>query len=302
MLSNSYSSRNIGIPNSIILNNYSIQNLIITPKELDPFYQMSLPTYENYTEQVQPKNPISYSPSPKKLPLKSFNSLYFKPINFDEPNQLLTSQPSFNNINLLRASGPPIITQIEKNSKIIPIKNIILDREKAIERHPQDSVSRKKVKKNGFNFQLNNRNKNNINKINLERNKVVLRTAVSQKHLNISKNISNKSNKDLPFPKNNLSKRNNPQLKSTKIIYIEPKELVNLKEFLFEEQIGKGTFGKIFSVKWKKNNKHYAMKKEILNEREDYEKRKKNCKIIQNFVNKTGSKGVINLYGNLCFK
>ena len=302
MLSNSYSSRNIGIPNSIILNNYSIQNLIITPKELDPFYQMSLPTYENYTEQVQPKNPISYSPSPKKLPLKSFNSLYFKPINFDEPNQLLTSQPSFNNINLLRASGPPIITQTEKNSKIIPIKNIILDREKAIERHPQDSVSRKKVKKNGFNFQLNNRNKNNINKINLERNKVVLRTAVSQKHLNISKNILNKSNKDLPFPKNNLSKRNNPQLKSTKIIYIEPKELVNLKEFLFEEQIGKGTFGKIFSVKWKKNNKHYAMKKEILNEREDYEKRKKNCKIIQNFVNKTGSKGVINLYGNLCFK
>ena len=302
MLSNLYSSRNIGIPNSIILNNYSIQNLIITPKELDPFYQMSLPTYENYTEQVQPKNPISYSPSPKKLPLKSFNSLYFKPINFDEPNQLLTSQPSFNNINLLRASGPPIITQTKKNSKIIPIKNIILDREKAIERHPQDSVSRKKVKKNDFNFQLNNKNKNNINKINLERNKVVLRTAVSQKHLNITKNILNKSNKDLPFPKNNLSKRNNPQLKSTKIIYIEPKELVNLKEFLFEEQIGKGTFGKIFSVKWKKNNKHYAMKKEILNEREDYEKRKKNCKIIQNFVNKTGSKGVINLYGNLCFK
>ena len=140
MLSNSYSSRNIGIPNSIILNNYSIQNLIITPKELDPFYQMSLPTYENYTDQVQPKNPISYSPSPKKLPLNSFNSLYFKPINFDEPNQLLTSQPSFNNINLLRASGPPIITQTKKNSKIIPIKNIILDREKAIE---QSNATRK---------------------------------------------------------------------------------------------------------------------------------------------------------------
>jgi len=32
MLNNSYSARNI-IPSSIILNNYSIQNLIITPKE-----------------------------------------------------------------------------------------------------------------------------------------------------------------------------------------------------------------------------------------------------------------------------
>ena len=75
-----------------------------------------------------------------------------------------------------------------------------------------------------------------------------------------------------------------------------------MKEFLFGDKIGKGTFGKIFSVKWKKNNKYYAMKKEILNEFEEVRKRKINCKIIQNFVKQTGNKGVINLYGNLCFK
>ena len=91
-------------------------------------------------------------------------------------------------------------------------------------------------------------------------------------------------------------------MQNTKIIYLEPKDLVNLKEFLFGEQIGKGTFGKIFSVKWKKNNKYYAMKKEILNEFEDVQKRKVNCKIIQNFIKRTGNRGVINLYGNLCFK
>ena len=44
------------------------------------------------------------------------------------------------------------------------------------------------------------------------------------------------------------------------------------------------------------------MKKEILNEFEEVRKRKINCKIIQNFVKQTGNKGVINLYGNLCFK
>ena len=44
------------------------------------------------------------------------------------------------------------------------------------------------------------------------------------------------------------------------------------------------------------------MKKEILNDLEDVKKRKKNCSIIQNFIKKTGNKGVINLYGNLCFK
>ena len=143
MLTNSYSSKNMGIPSSIILNNYSIQNLIITPKELDPYYQMSIPTYENYTEQIQPKNLITYSPSPKKLPIKTYNSLYFNPINFEESNQLLTSQPSLNSINLLRVSGPSIITQTKQtktNSKIIPIKNIIFDREKTKERHPQQLI------------------------------------------------------------------------------------------------------------------------------------------------------------------
>ena len=302
MLNNSYSARNI-IPSSIILNNYSIQNLIITPKEIEPYYQMPIPTYENYTEQIHNINQISYSPSPRKIPIKTYNSLYINPINFEEQNQFLTSQTSFNNINLLRVSDPPSTTQCKINPKVIPIKNIILDREKTRERHPQDSVSRNKLKKNCLDIQLSNKTRNNINKINLERNKLVLRTSISQNHLNTSKNILNKSHKDLPFPKNNLSKRKKKiQLKRTKIIYIEPKELVNLNEFIFGQQIGKGTFGKIFSVKWKKNNRIYAMKKEILNDLEDVQKRKKNCKIIQNFVNKTGNKGVINLYGNLCFK
>lgn len=45
---------------------------------------------------------------------------------------------------------------------------------------------------------------------------------------------------------------------------IEPKEKFDLSEFTKIKQIGKGTFGKIFSVKWKYNNKKYALKKEVL--------------------------------------
>ena len=44
------------------------------------------------------------------------------------------------------------------------------------------------------------------------------------------------------------------------------------------------------------------MKKETLFDFEDIQNRKKICKIIQDFVKKTGCKGVINLYGNLCLK
>ena len=188
-------------------------------------------------------------------------------------------------------------------SKIFPISKIYsLERENKNEKHPQDSVSKNKVKKPLKNVLINN---NNINRINKERNRVILKTSISQKHFGVGGNIiSNEDNKnkgkDIPIPRNNSSKKKKFQL--TKIIYLEPKDLGNLKEFLFGEQIGKGTFGKIFSVKWKKNNKYYAMKKEILNEFEDVQKRKVNCKIIQNFVKKTGNKGVINLYGNLCFK
>ena len=83
---------------------------------------------------------------------------------------------------------------------------------------------------------------------------------------------------------------------------MEPKENINLKEFQFGEQIGKGTFGNIFSVQWNKNKKFYAMKKEILINIEDIQNRKKNFKIIQNFIKNTGSKGVIKLYGSLCLK
>ena len=44
------------------------------------------------------------------------------------------------------------------------------------------------------------------------------------------------------------------------------------------------------------------MKKEILTDIEEITKRRINCKIIQNFIKKTGNEGLIYLYGNLCFK
>ena len=297
MLSNSYSTKILGIPSPIILNNYSIQNLIITPKEIDPYYNnIPVTPYENT---FQNNNPLSYSPSPSKVPLKNYNN-YFNPINLYNNPPSLTSKQSYNNINMLRISSPPMTTQNKNQTKIIPITKTILDREKIKERHPQDSVGKKRIKNNNINFLLNE--PNNIKHINFEKNGVILKSSVSQKHLNISKKITNKEDKDLLYPKNNLSKRKKKQLNDTKIIYLEPKNLNNLKEFIIQETIGKGTFGKIFSVIWKKNNKSYAMKKEILNDYDDVKKRKNNCLIMQDFVKKTGNKGVINLFGNLCYK
>ena len=102
---------------------------------------------------------------------------------------------------------------------------------------------------------------------------------------------------------NNLDK-NNEYSKTYKdknnIKTIEPKGKLNLAEFTQINQIGKGTFGKIFAVKWAKNDKIYVLKKEIFNDIEFVEKRKNVANIIENFLEKTNNKGVIQIYSSLC--
>ena len=295
MLVNSNSTNKLSIPNSIILNNYSIQNLIITPNNFDNYYQIPGTSHEYYKQNY---NQNSFSPSPKKSPL-NFDSLYLNQIYLTENKPILTAKPSYGKLNTLRISSPPIISRNGNNQKIFPLTNIKIEKDNTIrERHPQDSVSKSKQKKNNKNRKNNN---TDFNKINFTRNSIILKTSISQEHLFIPKKVlETKDDKVVPFPRNNLSKKK--KLQNTKIIYLQPKDLVNLKEFLFGKEIGKGTFGKIFSVKWKKNNKYYAMKKEILNDLKEKKKRKINCKIMQNFIKRTGNHGVINLYGNLCFK
>ena len=89
---------------------------------------------------------------------------------------------------------------------------------------------------------------------------------------------------------------------NSKIIPIEPKNNLILEEYQMAEPIGKGTFGKIFCVRWSKNGKLYALKKEVLIDKETIEKRKESFTIIQKFINNTKSKGLIRLYCNLLLK
>ena len=66
----------------------------------------------------------------------------------------------------------------------------------------------------------------------------------------------------------------------------EPTGLLNLSEFLRINQLGKGTFGKIYAVEWKKNGKKYALKKETFNDLEFLKKRKDIVTIINDFFQK----------------
>jgi hypothetical protein len=79
----------------------------------------------------------------------------------------------------------------------------------------------------------------------------------------------------------------------------EPVEKLNLMEFELSKEIGKGTYGKIYTVKWKLNNKFYALKIEKLNNLAGVKKRQNTFKIIKDFVKKTNSNGLVNIFSNL---
>ena len=80
---------------------------------------------------------------------------------------------------------------------------------------------------------------------------------------------------------------------------IEPANDFNLNEFKINKKIGEGTFGKIYCVRWIKNNELYGLKKLELIGDELYIFK---VRIIQNFLKKTGHKGLIKLYGDKCFQ
>ena len=97
---------------------------------------------------------------------------------------------------------------------------------------------------------------------------------------------------------NNINNPNNPlQIERPEL---EPSSNFNLLEFIKIGIVGRGTEGIIYVVKWKKNNKKYALKKGIIKLMEVVKKRQEEINMLKEFRKKTGSDGVINIYGYLC--
>ena len=129
----------------------------------------------------------------------------------------------------------------------------------------------------------------------------------------INKKISDlkgrsKSLKYMPVKKKKLEQAHNKNLANfyqfnfQKDQYDYPPENINLSEFTELKELGKGTFGFTYSTKWVKNNKYYALKKEILPNTYEIEKRQNRMKMMRNFIKNTNSDGVIGMYGDLSQK
>jgi hypothetical protein len=309
-----FSDENFSGLNSVILNNYSIQNVIISPTKIVNYDKKPL-----FGSSYIISNKSAFSPSPPKTALKKFKAaprvIQKNPLRNPSP---FTSYKSASRINLLKYKTP-VISPVNSGSshKIEYTSPKIM---KIEEKHPQDSTSK-------------NIKMNKIQQIILKTEKKLLKSSISQrlfrnikKPVEISTNLSvsqsinrNEKNKHVKnLILNNLSAshvitRNGlvgPLYRITKKVPSnsfsfnanQQKIRINLEEFQIVEQIGKGTFGNIFCVIWNKNKKLYALKKEVLTDRESVQRRREVYKIIQNFVKETKSKGLINLYGNLLLK
>ena len=175
----------------------------------------------------------------------------------------------------------------------------------------------KKEESNNININLNdalniNSEENNINDIDYydkiieeyyknNNNEYKKNNDFNNNNIIINTNIELDMNKNLnttqEYNNNNNNNNNNSQNKE-----IEPDSNFNLSEFEKLKEIGEGTEGTIYSVKWRRNNKIYALKKGNLSTMELVKKRQEEIQMLKNFRKKTGSDGVIRIYDILFIK
>ena len=146
-----------------------------------------------------------------------------------------------------------------------------------------------KIKYTGTN-QINDENKNLLN-YNVNNTNLFSKDKNTEEY-NIEA-ILNRSSDDLTIG-NNFDTCVNDDIED------EPKINSKLSEFDVIREIGKGAEGKIYEIIMRKNNKRYALKKCKIIYPINITKRMNDNKALRNFIETTGSDGIIKLYATIC--
>jgi hypothetical protein len=141
-------------------------------------------------------------------------------------------------------------------------------------------------------------------KIKLPPNKTLEKSNMTKKNY-LSYIISSKKFLGIQKTQNQYLNLKNPS-KVNKInnylnIKISP-EIINPNEYIKINQIGHGSFGEIFKVKWNKNNKNYAMKEMHFSTEDNIIYLKERVKFIIELVKKTKCDGLIKIFGDYSAK
>ena len=200
-------------------------------------------------------------------------------------------------------------------------KNLSLKEEKVLSLRNQKYISIGKFhKSSNENSLITNQNfPNSVNKNrNYKYNQIKTKLIRSNKKINLNINVNNfanrsssnnKSDLENNLKKNSLDKNDskeedNIDIEKAKNNSMDSLDIMegsfNIEEFKFIKQIGEGTFGKIYSTQWNKNNKEYAMKKMFLKTKAEIKRNKEQTDLVFNFLKKTGNNGVVKIYGSQC--
>ena len=266
ILRKTYNRAHFDINRLTINNNTNLTNLNLY------FLYGSEPTISN---KLNPNNSKSYKKKEPKdsIMKKDFTESSNKP---KVKNQkIIDDQKRVNKYKSIRYAIKKISSKSPKNNTSIMAKKrrFINEQKKKREKEKEKANLMNKT----LNISIKEKEKEKII-IDNNKNKIKTKDYKTNKEKNVNMNNINSINFD---------------------INTVPKGKLNLEEFVKINQIGKGTFGKIFGVRWKNNGKKYALKKETFIDSEFLEKRKTIVGIINDFLDKTKSQGVIHIYSSL---
>ena len=264
-----------------------------------------------------------------KKPIRTFQNIYPQPL----VNPTILNMNSINNYQNVY-SKPPLLRPISSNHRpilssvfsknFIPISSTVPHNNQI---RPMSVANRNLIQVNNINVpQINlmqrslNARETNVAGNSTSRlftpiinNNIINNQVVNQTNLKPiqNPNIYNygsyiqKSNTNM-ITVNPINRIINPININPVMIYqnfnINPSENLNLSEYELLAEIGKGSFGKIYKVRWKVNQKFYAMKTEVLDDMEGINSRLGRGKAMRNFVQSTGCQGVVNIYGSYLIK
>ena len=271
-------------------NKYDLYNYNYVENK-DNYFQTDINNKINYNFGYYPANSLKNS--------RSFSNIQFENHPKNKYNNIKSNnQINLNNHNFIRSISSSNIKHYKKGNN----DNNIFNKSEFI---PTKKIQNITIVKDPITYNNINNNKNDnllkqeissYNDINSMKNNKINNNYNINFNININNDYTNHN------PSNNIYNinENNNNILPIKFPELEPSSNFKLSEFLKLGEIGKGTEGIIYSVKWKKNNKKYALKKGLIKLIETVKKRQQEINMLKEFRKKTGSDGVINIYGYLC--
>ena len=280
---------------------------------------LTVPHVNQFNTSVIPNNPMNIQPFNKLMPIVNNNNMAIPNINNIKPpisqgsvgfkgnmaprivvpvvsNNSIVNQSVIGSNNNINPINNLRMVNINTPNQITPITNLtpIIQQPKIINVTPQTSSLVSINVPQTSSIKVNMPQTTSVINVNLPQNPNIINVPQPSRIINANPPQSIFPTNKIPISNfNNISYQNS---------FLEPGNQIDLKEYDLLGEIGKGSFGKIYKVKWKVNQKYYALKAEVLDDEKDINTRLNRGSAMRNFVQSTGCQGVVNILGSYQIK